>query len=305
MTFQDVAFIGPLTMADLTTDADNISGVIFGSSTTYPTENITFASCEFMGTTYGLHADQTISGITVSDSKLHELYNGVYLQGVGAGTSGYVGPEGFRVTQNCFDDIYAEGIEFDGAQNCMSGFNMFLDVATKFRGGNYPAADNFNIILINTDNNVSFGDMFERDNQADILKARIDITNKKVFALDAGERYKFGTYRQNAGDQVYLDITGSPTTIITISTAEAQAFSMQYQFRDDLNLTTRFGTLQVVAQDGDDSSGTLTYTDDYTENNPTDLVLSVSQSGTNIEIDYTLGGVADGGTLKYSINYLA
>jgi hypothetical protein len=79
---------------------------------------------------------------------------------------------------------------------------------------------------------------------------------------------------------------------------------MQYKFKDDLNLTTRYGTLQVVSQDGDDSSATLTYTDDYSENNPTGLVLSAVQSGTNINIQYTLGGVANGGTLKYSISYL-
>ena len=146
--------------------------------------------------------------------------------------------------------------------------------------------------------------MFERDETFNAIDPRIKINNKKVFALDNGERYKFGTYTRNAGDQVYLDLETTPTTVITIKTIEAQAFTMQYRFKDDLNLTNRFGTLEVVSQDGDDSAGTLSYTDDYTENNPTGLVLSVIQSGTNIYIQYTLGGVASGGTLKYSISYL-
>jgi hypothetical protein len=183
-----------------------------------------------------------------------------------------------------------------------TGYNIFLDVATNFQGGNQtPTAA---IIDFASDNNVSLGDMFERDESFNAIEPRIKINNKKVFALDNSERYKFGTYTRNVGEQVYLDLTGSPTTIITIKTTEAQAFTMQYRFKDDLNLTNRYGTLEVVCQDGDDSSGTLSYTDDYTENNSTDLVLSVTQTGTNINIKYTLGGIASGGTLKYSISYL-
>lgn len=122
--------------------------------------------------------------------------------------------------------------------------------------------------------------------------------------VDKGERYKFGTYRREAGGAVALDLTGSPTTIITVSTDVAQGFTMMYRFKDDLTLASRFGQLNVVAADGDDSAGTLSYTDDYSESNPTDLTLSVVQVGSNIQIKYTLDGVASGGTFNYSISHL-
>jgi hypothetical protein len=176
-------------------------------------------------------------------------------------------------------------------------------VATDFQGGNQTPSTP--IIDIDGDNNVSFGDMFERDEAFNLVEPRIEINNKKVFALDKGERYKFGTYSQDAGQQVELDLISSPLTIITINTAQAQAFTMQYKFKDGINETTRYGTLLVISE-GDDSTENLTYTDDYSENSPTYLTLSAVQTGTDIEIQYTLpsGSGATGGFLKYSISYL-
>jgi hypothetical protein len=304
VTFYDCGFIGPFGqtyIADnpgLVTTAD-IACVRFNSTVSLITNNVTFDSCYFQGMSYAFNANEQIQGITVQNSKFDTLYQGILL-GTGTPVSG--GPVGFRVMHNLFDNISQEGIIIGDIENNMTGYNIFLDVATDFQGGNFtPVAP---IININGDNNVSVGDMFERDETFNLIEPRIEINSKKVFALDKGERYKFGTYAQNAGAEVYLDLEGTATTVITINTAQAEAFTMQYKFKDDLNLTTRYGTLQVVSQDGDDSSATLTYTDDYSENNPTGLTLSAVQSGTNINIQYTLGGVADGGTLKYSISYL-
>lgn len=309
ITFQDVSFIGPFSQSyiennpgDVTT-AD-IACVRFASTVSYITNTVTFDSCHYTGMTYAFEADQNIQGITVQNSKFNILYQGVL---IGTNTDpGDTGPVGFRVLHNLFDNIAQEGIIIGSPTNSVglnqTGYNIFLDVATNFQGGNQTPTSP--IIDFRTNNNVSLGDMFERDETFNAIDPRIKINNKKVFALDNGERYKFGTYTRNAGDQVYLDLETTPTTVITIKTTEAQAFTMQYRFKDDLNLTNRFGTLEVVSQDGDDSAGTLSYTDDYTENNPTGLVLSVIQSGTNIYIQYTLGGVASGGTLKYSISYL-
>lgn len=304
ITFQDVSFKGTFSEtyiknnAGAVTTAD-IACVRFASTVSLITNTVTFNQCHFTGMTHAFDADEQIQAITVQNSKFDTLYQGIML---GTGTPVNGGPVGFRVLHNLFDKVAQEGIVIGAVKLNQTGYNIFLDVATNFIGGNEtPTAS---IIDIQDDNNVSLGDMFERDETHNAAEPRILINNKKVFALDKGERYKFGTYTQNAGRAVALTLQGSPTTIITVSTNEAQAFNMQYRFKDDLNLTNRFGTLQVVGQDGDDSSGTLSYTDDYTENNPTDLVLSVTQTGSNIFVKYTLGGVASGGTLRYSISYL-
>jgi len=302
--FSDCAFTGPFTQTDFDNDISvitsaNISCVRFASSGGLITNNVNFASCKFSGMTNAIDTDEQIQGITVSSSKFSLLYQGILL---GTGTPIDGGPQGFRVMHNLFDLVYKEGIVIDSVSNNMTGYNMFLDVATDFQGGNNtPTAP---IISIQADNNVSLGDMFERDETFNAIQPRIEISDYKVFALDKGERYKFGTYTREVGDRTTLTLAGSATTIVTVSTAEFEAFTLQYKFKDAINLATRYGTLTVVAQDGDDSAGTLSYVDEYSENNPTDLVLSATQVGTNILVQYTLTAPATGGVFKYTISHL-
>jgi hypothetical protein len=296
----DNATIEVLSTFNRITTAD-IASVRFASTVSTITNTVTFDTCHFNGSSYAFDADEQIQGITVQNSRFDTLWQGAL---IGAGTPVNGGPSGFRLLHNLFDTIYHEGIIIGAVENNMTGFNIFLDVATDFQGGNQTPSTP--IIDINGDNNVSLGDMFERDETFNLIEPRIEINNKKVFALDKGERYKFGTYGQDVGKEVYLDLTNTPITVITWLPEQAEAFSMQYKFRDPLNLTTRYGTLQVVSADGDDSSGTATYTDDYSENNPTYLTLDVIQVGNQVEVQYTLptGSGASGGTLKYSISYL-
>lgn len=109
---------------------------------------------------------------------------------------------------------------------------------------------------------------------------------------------------RNSGQTVLLEPTLTPTEIFSISTDDTDAFTMQYRYKDDLNLMSQYGTLEVLGQDGDDLASTLTYTNDYSTNNPTGLVLSVSQNDTIISVWYTLDPmIADGGNLRYSLNY--
>lgn len=306
ITFYDVGFVGPFSQDTIqnspgTVTTADIAGVRFASTVSLITNNITFDGCHFQGTTYAVSTEAQVQGVTIQNSKLDILYQGVTL-GVSSPING--GAQGFRIMHCLFDSIAQEAVIYGTVQNNMTGYNIFLDVATNFQGGNNtPTAP---IIDFQDDNNVSVGDMFERDETFNAVEPRIKINNKKVFALDKGERYKFGTYTRDAGQAVYLDLDSGPSTIITVSTLQAQAFTLQYRFRDDITEAGRWGTMQVIAADGDDSAGTIGYTDDYTENNPTELVLSAVQSGTDIEIQYSLpsGGVATGGTLKYSISYL-
>ena len=86
-----------------------------------------------------------------------------------------------------------------------------------------------------------------------------------------------------------------------MNTASATAFNCIYQFKDPLTNIIRFGTLRVVAQDSDDSAGTLAYVDDYSEDNPSAIVLDVVQSGSTISVRYTSTAA---GTFKYSLEHL-
>ena len=156
-------------------------------------------------------------------------------------------------------------------------------------------------IDISGDNNVSIGDMFERSDADALVQPRIDLNNKACYALVNGDEIEFGTYHKLAGVSTELSVAGSPTTIFTVTTAEAAAFNCLYQFKDPISKIIRFGTLRVVAQDSDDSAGTLSYVDDYTEDNPSAIVLDVIQSGSTISVRYTSTA---SGTFKYSLEHL-
>lgn len=295
MLFESVNFIGPLIASDLNTAADNISCIRFGSTTSLVTKQITFDSCLFSGTTYGIRTDENISGITVSNSRFDTLYQAVNL---GTGTPVLGGPQGVRLVHNIFDNVYNTGLLIGNVKYNVSSSNLFLDVANNFQGVGQPSAP---VISIAGDNNVSIGDLFERDNDDDAVHPRIDLNDKIAYGLDNGETIKFGVYQQDAGKLVSLDATGSPDTIFTLSTSTAEGYTVTYQYRDPLALTIRYGRLIIVAADSDDSAGTMNYVDEYSENNPTGFALTVSQSGSDIDVDYT--AVADG-TFKYTVSYL-
>lgn len=305
VAFYDCGFVGPFTQSviyntpGIVTSAD-IACVRFASSVSLVTNNVVFDNCHFSGCTTAVNTDAQISGVTIQNSKFDTLYQGALL-GTVSPING--GPQGFRFMHNLFDAIAQEGIVMGDISNNMTGYNIFLNVATNFQGGNNtPTAS---IINFYGDNNVSVGDMFERDETFNLTYQRIRINDKRVFALDKAERYKFGTYARNVGLEVYLSPTMTPTQIFSININETETFTVQYKYKDDLYLTSQYGTLQVVGQDGDDSSGTLSYTDDFSMNNPTGLTLSVSQSGSTISVKYTLNpGIANGGNFRYSVSYI-
>jgi hypothetical protein len=307
IAFYNCGFRGPFVQSDIednpgTVTSADIACVRFGSTTSLITNSIKFDGCHFQGCTYAFDVDEQVQGITVMNSKLDTLYQGILL---GTGISpGDDGPVGFRVMHCLFDNISQEGVIIENVSNNMTGYNIFLDVGTDFQGGNQTPVSP--IITLAADNNVSVGDMFERDESFNAIEPRIDVGTYKVFALDKGERYKFGTYQRNAGQEVDLNPTDVVDDIVSVDATQMQGFTMQYRYRDEITGTGRFGTLTVMAADTEDSAGPLAYVDEYSENNPTGLVLDVIQSGTTITVQYILptGSVFNGGHFRYSISNL-
>jgi len=294
ISFSDVNFVGPL--SNPTGDAENIACVRFASTAAITCSQVTFDKCKFSGCTYGFKTDDAVEGLTVSNSKFESLYKGAEF---GTGTLLNGGPNGVRLVHNLFDAIAQEGIRISKVDMCISGYNVFLDVGNNYDGINNPATS---IVVFESDNNVSVGDMFERSEVNNRDFPRINVNSNKVFALDNGERYKFGTYQREAGQQASLSVTGSPTEIFRVNTGTASAFCVKYKFTESGGGAIRFGTLNVVSQDSDDSSGSLTYTDEYSENNPTGLLLSAEQIGSEtVSIKYTATTV---GAFNYSFDHL-
>jgi len=61
----------------------------------------------------------------------------------------------------------------------------------------------------------------------------------------------------------------------------------------------------TVVSGPNDSAGDLDFTDDYTENSSTGITLNVTQSGSQVALQYTSTNTGVVGTLTYSLSHLA
>lgn len=306
--FESVGFFGPLTTSTLTTDANDIAGVRFASTVTLITSQIVFDSCQFSGLTYGLNTatsqsgtDQTVSGITITNSKLDTLNQGIVL---GTETLSGVGATGFRITNNIFDNIYAEGVIIGNVSLNATGYNIFYDVGNHFGGTTSPYTA---IIDIQTNNNISVGDMFERTDAYAGAETpgssfpRITINNTTSIAITNSATVQIGTYTIQSGKQATLaDATGSATTVFTVNASLIRAFSVNYTIVRGTGYRT--GTLLVATDSG---ATDLNYTDDYNQNLDIGVTLSVIQSSSTVSIQYTTSSTGTPATLTYSITNLA
>ena len=296
--FQNVGFRGASTTADLTNEVNASVGVSFASTNSFVCNQITFDGCVFSGMVWGINTTQQTQAVTVSTSRFDVMYKGIVL-GENPVTNG--GPTGTRIVGNMFNTVYAEGIVF-GPNLVLginaSGHNIFYDVGNHFTGSTGTPATS--IISIQSNNNVSISDLFERTDDFAITYPRIDLNNTISIATTNGGQLTMGAYTRDSGAQTTLVNNTVNGTVCTVSTAKARAFMINYTITR--GITYRTGTI-MVATNG--STSNLTWSDDYAENSPTGVALSVSQLNTTVSVNYSSSNTGDTGTISYSVTYLA
>jgi hypothetical protein len=298
-TFQNVGFRGTSTQTDLVSDVNDSIGVSFASTSGTVCEQITFEGCVFSGLVWGIYTDQQTKAVTVSTSLFDTLYRGIVL-GTAAVTAG--GPTGTRIIGNMFDNIYAEGIIFGSnlvlAINA-SGHNIFYDVGNHFTGS--TGTPFTSIISIQSNNNVSISDLFERTDSFATTHPRVDLNNTVSIATTNGSQLSMGTYTRESGDRATLtdDDTG---VIFEIDATKVRAFCVNYTIIRQFAYRT--GTITVATDVGDSSAG-ITASDDYVENNDTGISLLVDQTGDTVSLQYVANDAGPTATMTYSITYLA
>jgi hypothetical protein len=253
----------------------------------------------FSGLVWGINTNQQTKAVTVSTSQFDTLYRGVVL-GTAAVTNG--GPTGTRIVGNMFDNIYAEGIIFGSnlvlAINA-SGHNIFYDVGNHFTGSTGTPATS--IISIQSNNNISISDLFERTDTFATTYPRIDLNNTLSIATTNGSQLAMGTYTRESGEVATL--TDNDTgTVFELNATTIRAFSVNYTIVR--NFSYRTGTITVATDLGDSSLG-ITSSDDYVENNDTGVTLTVDQAGDTVSLTYTATNAGINATMTYSITYLA
>jgi len=309
MNLSRVYFVGPLTTGDLNTAADDTRAVSFNSTATNVVKNITATDCYFSGFTYGTNTQEELQSVSYTNCDFDVLYQGVKLGG-GSPVNG--GPTGFRVAGCNFDNIYTQGVYIQNVSRNITSNNSFYDVGNHFDGAGSPATS---VIYIDAWNNVSTGDMFQRDDTDAAVFPRIEIANNNTMALSmnsVGIEYylantaisynsnslNLGTYSVVAGIQDTL-ANDSTATLAVIDKAHVKSFKIDYAItRGDLVKT---GEILVVGGQGATNTG---FADDQTrsvENGDPGVTFNLSDSGTAITFGYTTTNTV-AGTIRYTIS---
>jgi hypothetical protein len=304
--FESTGFYGPMTTGDLGVQTNDTAGVRFASTDTLVSSAIVFDSCYFSGTVFGMNTatgisgtEQLVKGIAVNNSDFNVLNTGIATGVETVGLNG--GTTGFRITNNRFDSIYAEGIIIGNVSLNATGYNIFYDVGNHFEGLTKPYTS---IINITSDNNVSLGDMFARtDLYASTINPgtsypRVILNNSSSIAITNSNQLAVGTYVRESGQVFTLTAGASAQTILTVDTNLIKAFTINYTIVRDTAVRT--GVLTVTA----DSATSPGVNDDYTENATTGITLAVTQASTTISVKYS-ATAGNNGSLTYSLAHLA
>jgi hypothetical protein len=294
-----VNIAGPLTTADLTVSTANTLAVDFSSTPSLPCTQIEFENFAFSGFTWGVNTAQQIASAFFIGGSFDTLYQGILLGGASLSNGG---AQGVRVTSNIFDNIYEEGVYFYGVGLNATGYNIFYDVGNHFNGAGNPASA---VMTIDSINNVSMGDMFERSVAQAAIYPRIKLYNTTTgtipaaIAIDNSAQIQMGSFIRETGQQATITAGATNTTLFTVNTVFIKAFRMEYTIVVDTSVRT--GTLTIV-NDPDDSAGdTLQSVDDYVENSHTDVTLAVTDVGGTITVSYA---AARTGLMYYSLTHL-
>lgn len=296
VTFRNVSIDGALTTGDLTTNADDLVAVDFISSPSLVTKQVVFDACNFSGFTWAANTEEELKSINFNACQFDTLYQGIYLGGL---TPVNGGPTGVCISQGYFDNIYGEGIVIDGVSLNTTTNNVFYDVGNHFNGLSFPATS---IIDINTENNVSIGDMFARTAANSTLYPRVNLQNSASYAMTNSEKIEFGTYTREVGQtQTLLDNTAGQT-VTTINSVLVKAVQINYTVVRAPAVRT--GTLTIVCST--DGAGTgLAVNDSGIENSSTGVTFAVSETSNVITLEASTTNTGADATINYSITHLA
>lgn len=303
--FDNVGFQGPLAPAELISSVLGMTGLRLLSNATYICEQITVDNCVFTGVTFGINTDSVVGGsgqqargVTINGSQFDTLHVGI---SIGVEVPAVNQPTGFRITSNVFDNIYAEGIYF-GAYTSLNAtaHNTFYDVGNEFLGDTNPVTNN---IYVGSSQVVCVGDMFARTDvyAAAVVRILIDATS---IAFTNSSSLQMGVLTQESGQATVIASGASGQVLITVNPSNASgsltgAFVVRYTIVRAGN-KVRTGTITVANYDGIG----LNWTDDYTENTPTGVTLTVSQSAGIVNVTANATVTAFDADFSYSLSYL-
>jgi hypothetical protein len=182
----------------------------------------------------------------------------------------------------------------------VTAYNVFYNVGNSIGAGT-PGSP---VISFSTDNNVSIGDVFARNDSENNLYPRIQVTAVTGSANAGGSEFQIGRYNRTSGRLFVLaDNQSSEQPIFEINAADTPAFKVMYTIIRGPKV--RIGTLLVVNGPTTDPTTEVGYSDEYNENDDVGVIISVTKSGNIITIRYTSTATAVPANFSYSVSTVA
>lgn len=286
VSFSNVGFVGNQDSPSVSNV--NSAGIVFNSSSAKST-NISFESCDFVNTCYGIVSDMDVSEVKVINCYFSSLLNGISL---GENSTSYF-PKNWLITGTLFEDIHSEAIAtYDGVENITSMGNTFNNVGCGYDGNGFEVT---NVIKFSANGCSSVSDMFERTeaygtifNNVEYGEYNVSIMNANEGSISGSRISDIGKFSTLLDNIVFPDITG-----ISIPSSVNVAEISYMLRRGDV---TRYGTLEIVR-----SFSTSYISDDYSETANIGVEFSVSHSSPSTTLMYKTTSTGDDIVFKYQI----
>jgi hypothetical protein len=317
-SFESVNISGPETTATITSNGflNDTACIRWNTTDSFVCNNIEWNHSTFTGMVWGTTTEEEIRAVTFSNCSFDTLYQGIYL-GTATPPVNYVGPTGFRLVQNDFNNIYAEGIVIEEVGLNCSAYNIFYDVGNHFLGLTFPYTP---VIDLDGTNNISVGDMFQRTNiYSTGTHPRIKLNGLNGISLGMGlDNFNFyqnaaannavtnqmslGTYQRAAGITDVLVDDSTDITMFTFDAAFVKAVKFDYTIVRETAIRT--GNYTVVSSI--DGAGTgIQGVDDGVQNSMPGVSFTQTETGGIVTVKYSTTSTGSDGTIYYSVTRLA
>ena len=138
--------------------------------------------------------------------------------------------------------------------------------------------------------------MFERGDTYSTTYPRIDLFNTGSIGFVNGKYIELGPNIVETAPETVLTNNVSNQTIYTFDATVIRSTTMNYSITRDTGV--RHGSFRVVPTGG----GTITYDDDYVEDQAVGVTLSATQAGDDVSIKYTTTNTGVDGSITFSIS---
>jgi len=251
-------------------------------------KNVYFNEASFANITYATNIEGDVQNVTINNSTFNRLYQAVNLY------ANVLSPRAVRVTNSLFTNISKQAIYSGNASSTFSAFNYYRTVGMSNGVDIVSNVANTSVLSWNTISNYSVGDLFDRDSSNIAIKPLIEVLSTATTSQTTNTTS--GTLQSSPG--YVLTLTGNTYVAANAGVTFTSNTTSILDYTITKNSNYRVGSMRVTQ-----TSGSVTYEDDYSENANVGVILGFASYGNTAVLTYVTPNAApaSNATLKYNV----